>query len=259
MYSLDGLTFVYDGRFADSTYADDNASLPGRMEAATGWAAAGAADMVPARQAAIGDIALAHEMTYIETVAMDAKRFEMASLAAGGAILAAELAMKGKPAFACVRPPGHHASSGSAWGHCTFNNLAIALLALKKQKKISAAFVIDIDAHTGDGTRKILSSWKEAEIFNPYADNAAGYLETVRQRLDQIVATDIIAVSAGFDLYVHDVGHRLETADFEKIGVMIKETADRACSGRRFAVLEGGYYLPDLGANIASFCRGFAG
>jgi len=259
MNRLDGLTFVYDSRFADSTYADDNASLPGRMEAASGWAAGGTADMVPARQAAIGDIALAHESVYIESVAADSGRFAMACLAAGGAILAAELAMKGKPSFACIRPPGHHASSGSAWGHCTFNNLAIALLALKKQKKISSAFVIDIDAHTGDGTRSILSSWKEAEVFNPYADSASGYLELVRQRLEQIPAADIIAVSAGFDLYIHDVGHRLETADFGTIGAMLKKTADRVCSGRRFAVLEGGYCLSDLGGNIASFCRGFAG
>ena len=66
-------------------------------------------------------------------------------------------------------------------------------------------------------------------------------------------------MSAGFDAYRHDVGHKLDTADFQRIGELVRDAAQRACSGRRFAVLEGGYYLPDLGANVLAFCRGFAG
>jgi acetoin utilization deacetylase AcuC-like enzyme len=36
---------------------------------------------------------------------------------------------------------------------------------------------------------------------------------------------------------------------------MIKETA-KSCKGRRFALLEGGYYIPDLGKNVKSFLEG---
>ncbi len=259
MSRIDGLILVYDDRFTNSLYADNNASLPGRMEAATSELSESTIDRIPARNATIEEISLAHDKTYIEAIQENAALFAMARLAAGGAILAAELALKGKPAFACIRPPGHHASRDSAWGHCTFNNLAVALLTLKQEKKIARAFVIDIDAHTGDGTRNILRSWKEATIFNPYADSASGYLELVEQRLSDIGETDIIAVSAGFDLYIQDVGHRLETEDFEKLGQLIRAASRRVCNGRRFTVLEGGYFLQDLGSNTAAFCRGFAG
>jgi acetoin utilization deacetylase AcuC-like enzyme len=70
--------------------------------------------------------------------------------------------------------------------------------------------------------------------------------------------TGIMAVSACFDAYRLDVGHKLDTPDFETIGARVGEAARRLCRGRRFAVLEGGYCLEDLGANVLAFCRGFA-
>jgi acetoin utilization deacetylase AcuC-like enzyme len=41
------------------------------------------------------------------------------------------------------------------------------------------------------------------------------------------------------------------------IGVLMKQFARRAACQRRFAILEGGYYLPDLGKNVLAFCQGF--
>jgi acetoin utilization deacetylase AcuC-like enzyme len=38
---------------------------------------------------------------------------------------------------------------------------------------------------------------------------------------------------------------------------MLRQAAERLCQGRRFALLEGGYYLPDLGENALAFCEGF--
>lgn len=252
------MKMIYDEKFRDSRYADDNAALPGRMEAAMSGFSGNPGDILAPHPASEEQIMLAHDKTYIDTIAMNKALFSMASLAAGGAILAAEEAFGGNPSFACIRPPGHHASSGASWGHCFFNNIAIALLVLRDQKRIKSAFVIDIDAHTGDGTRNVLKGWKEAEIFNPFAESPGEYLAIVEQRLSEIKSADIIAVSAGFDSYIHDVGHKLETPDFEHIGSLLGKTAKRLCRGRRFAVLEGGYYLKDLGANIASFCRGFS-
>ena len=81
-----------------------------------------------------------------------------------------------------------------------------------------------------------------------YADNGA----SVPGRLE-----DIIGVCAGFDSYQKDVGRTLSTFDFYVIGVLMKKFAKRASSHRRFAILEGGYYLPDLGKNVLAFCQGF--
>ncbi len=66
---------------------------------------------------------------------------------------------------------------------------------------------------------------------------------------------DIIGVSAGFDTYEKDWGRSLKTADYYTIGNIIKEAAG-SCRGRRFALLEGGYYVADLGKNVRSFLEG---
>jgi len=252
------MKIVYDERFRNSEYAQDNAALPGRMEAAMSLLAPGPWEVIAPTPATVEQLRLAHAAGYVQEVIQDAPRFAMASLAAGGAILAGRLAHGGDPAFACVRPPGHHASRMGAWGHCTFSNLAVALLVLRAEQRIERAFVIDIDAHTGDGTKEVLACWPGADIFNPFAATAAEYLELVAARLAALERTDILAVSAGFDAYTLDVGHKLATPDFQRIGSLVREASRRLCRGRRFAVLEGGYYLPDLGANVRAFCEGFA-
>jgi acetoin utilization deacetylase AcuC-like enzyme len=253
------MKLVYDAQFQDSGYAQDNAAMPGRMEAAMGGLLPGPWSVVAPVPATVDQLQLAHDADYVQQVAGDPPRFAMASLAAGGAILAGRLAHGGDPAFACIRPPGHHASRQAAWGHCTFSNLALALLVLKTEGRIASAFVLDIDAHTGDGTRDVLALWPEADVFNPFAATAVEYLELVEARLAAILQADIIAVSAGFDAYKLDVGHKLDTPDFQRLGTLAREASLRLCRGRRFAVLEGGYYLQDLGANVLAFCRGFAG
>jgi len=251
------MKIIFDERFR-SSYAQDNAAMPGRMEAALAGLEGGPWERLAPEPATWEQLLLAHEPAYLQRVAEDGPRFAMASLAAGGAILAGRTAHGGEPAFACVRPPGHHAARGEAWGHCTFSNLALALLVLRAEQRIGSAFVLDFDAHTGDGTVKVLASWPQAQVFNPYAEGAKDYLELVQARLDGLRNVDLLAVSAGFDSYLLDVGHKLATSDFEALGAMVRAASLRLCRGRRFAVLEGGYYLPDLGANVLAFCRGFA-
>ncbi|MEI7650085.1 MAG: hypothetical protein WCJ47_10320, partial [Methanomicrobiales archaeon] len=73
----------------------------------------------------------------------------------------------------------------------------------------------------------------------------------------EIPAVDIVGVCAGFDSYEKDVGRKLATSDFYMIGDAMKRFSKRAAKGRRFAILEGGYFLPDLGKNVLAFCHGF--
>jgi acetoin utilization deacetylase AcuC-like enzyme len=44
--------------------------------------------------------------------------------------------------------------------------------------------------------------------------------------------------------------------DYRVIGKMVAEKAVSAYSGRRFAILEGGYYLPHLGQNACCLVEG---
>ena len=245
--------------FCATDYADDCAAVPGRMEiilealeAESDW------EQVQPEPASEGDLRRVHGEAHLATVALKPRLHAMAALAAGGAIMASELAMAGEPAFAVVRPPGHHASRNSGWGYCVYNNIGVALLRLRALGKISSALVVDIDAHTGDGTLDVLASWPEARVFNPYAEDREAYLALLNRELREMPPVDILAVSAGFDTYREDVGRKLDTMDFFLVGRALRHYCRRIGHERRFAVLEGGYFLPALGRNVASFCQGFA-
>lgn len=252
------MKILFDDKFCESDYADNGASVPGRMEAIMNELGnKGTFERVRPRPANEEELLLAHTPHYVESVRPNHKLYDMALLAAGSAILAGELAFSGDPAFACIRPPGHHASRNSSWDYCVFSNMAIALLSLKAQKRITSAFVLDFDAHTGDGTKDVLSGWKECRILNPYAETSEAYLREIQDTVDAIPSVDIVGVCAGFDSYEKDVGRKLATADFYLIGDMMKRFSKRAAHHRRFAILEGGYFLPDLGKNVLAFCHGF--
>ena len=109
-------------------------------------------------------ISKVHGSEHIDRVRLS-DHFEMASLAAAGAICAAELALQGKFAFALVRPPGHHASANRAWGMCYFNNMAIAIKKIRPRAK--KALIIDIDLHHGDGTASIFWGDHNARLSIP--------------------------------------------------------------------------------------------
>ena len=125
-------------------YSQDPAAAAGRMEAImrvikpqVEFVTAG-----PATEAVIGAV---HTTSHINSVRTEGT-YDSASLAAGGAVQAAQLGLK-EPAFGLIRPPGHHASSSSCWGFCYFNNMVIALTTLKNNSLIKSAFVLDIDLH----------------------------------------------------------------------------------------------------------------
>jgi acetoin utilization deacetylase AcuC-like enzyme len=252
------MKIVFHNKFYESGYADNNASAEGRMEAAMSMISSETHfDIVQPVAADEEIISLAHSREYIDSVKHDSSLYYMARLSAGGAVEASNIAITGEAAFACIRPPGHHAWKDHSWGYCVFSNMGIALLQLKQRHKIGSAFVLDFDAHTGDGTKDVLSQWKECFILNPYPEGREGYLKLIEDYIKDIADVDIVAVCAGFDSYEKDAGRMLTTDDFYQIGLLMKKFSEKSAKGRRFAILEGGYYLPDLGENVLAFCRGF--
>ncbi|MEG3224219.1 MAG: acetylpolyamine amidohydrolase [Methanobacteriales archaeon Met13] len=82
--------------------------------------------------------------------------YQIARLAAGGTITAAELALESfSSGYSMVRPPGHHATPDRAMGFCLFNNLAVALEHLRETKNIKKFAIFDFDVHYGNGTAEI--------------------------------------------------------------------------------------------------------
>jgi acetoin utilization deacetylase AcuC-like enzyme len=202
------------------------------------------------------DVLLVHYPNLVQAEKRDKERYEVALLAAGGAIMTAEIAMDGVPAFGLIRPPGHHASPGSNWGFCFFNNMAIAIQRLIFKKRITRAFILDIDLHFGDGTDNYFSGRHDVVVDNIESSNRLEFLAQCQSGLKRALPYDIIGISAGFDRYVKDWGSTLETEDYQAIGKMVKDFSVEHCGGRRFALLEGGYYLPDLGVNARNLIEG---
>ena len=204
--------------------------------------------------------------------------YEHAKLAAGAAMLAADIALKEGKAFSLMRPPGHHAGKATFEGFCYFNNIAIAVSMLLQQKKKVA--VLDIDVHHCNGTQNIFLGKKnvivvslhqygaffypgtgkhsEANCYNFPLD--AGTEETLYlDRFGAAIETiynfkpDALAISSGFDTLDGDPigGLKLSVATYSKIAKMISDL-----NLPRFAVLEGGYSerLPEC---VYAFLKNF--
>jgi acetoin utilization deacetylase AcuC-like enzyme len=220
-----------------------------------------------------------------EDTVVSGASFEVARLAAGGAVKAAELVMAGKyrNAFAFVRPPGHHAGTNYPMGFCVFNNVAVAAAHLLKKFSLDRIAILDVDAHHGNGTQEIFYrnskvlyvSLHEDPIEFPLTgfadetgeDEGQGYTVNVPlpyetgdriylRAFNEIAAPVIsqykpqfILVSTGFDNHYADpVGNlSLSTFSYAKIFDSVLGLATKFCKGRLVAVLEGGYSMPFLG------------
>lgn len=80
--------------------------------------------------------------------------FELASLEAGGSVLAAELLSSKQYNTAIWWGGGrHHAKTDAASGYCYVNDVVIAILELLKT--FSRVMYIDIDVHHGDGVEDV--------------------------------------------------------------------------------------------------------
>ena len=236
-------------------YSSDPASKSGRIEAIL-KELEGRYEFLQPSAATEQDLRRVHGAQHIHSIKEDPELYEIACRAAGGAIMAAETALAGEPAFGLIRPPGHHASSDHCWGFCFFNNIAVALAKLRAEKRIEKALIIDFDLHFGDGTKNIFTG-TPIQYFQPDTDHREIFMKRLAHKLEEENSYELLAVSAGFDRHIDDWGGELLTEDYYEIGTMLKDAAGRVSAGRRFAVLEGGYNHSVLGKNVRAFVEGF--
>ena len=182
-------------------------------------------------------------------------------------------------AFAFCRPPGHHAGSDYFGGYSYLNSAAICAVAADKR-----VAVLDVDYHHGNGTQDIFTGreglsfaslhadpstdypfyWGHADesadnILNlplPRGTEWASYAPALVQALDWIETRqpELLIVSYGADTHEDD-----------PISYFKLKTSDYAPMARRIAslglptliVMEGGYAVDALGANVAEFLSGF--
>lgn len=218
---------------------------------------------------------------------MSRASFDVALLAAGGAIVAAEAVMRGEAdsVFALVRPPGHHATLAEAMGFCLFNNIAIAARDLLAKNVCRRILIVDFDVHHGNGTQEAFYSDPSVLYFSAHqsplypgtggsdetgADAGTGFtvnaplppgcgdeeyaavFQQVLVPLANRFRPELIMASAGYDAHWSDpiATQQMTVAGFGDLVRVLKRLADQHCSGRMALVLEGGYHLEALAASV---------
>ena len=125
------MKIIFHKKYFNSSYAMDPAAAPGRLEGIIEILSKNEDyEFIEPKPANGEDILRAHTERHYSYIERNHLLPELTSLAAGGAILAAEEAYRGNPTLAVIRPPGHHASADSCWNFCYFNNISISLLKL---------------------------------------------------------------------------------------------------------------------------------
>jgi acetoin utilization deacetylase AcuC-like enzyme len=205
------------------------------------------------------------------------------ALAAAHAVLAGDRA-----AFALCRPPGHHAGADYFGGYCHLNVAAIAAQAARDAGHERVA-ILDIDYHHGNGTQDIF--WQRGDVFyaSVHADPATDYPfywghadeigegagegttlnlplphGTKAEAFRAAQATALEAI-ARFGATFLVVSFGADTWEGDPISQFALTTPDYAILARDIAglglptaiVMEGGYAIDALGANVASLLSGF--
>ncbi len=207
--------------------------------------------------------------------------FEIAALAAGGAIAAVDAVIDGTVdnCYVLMRPPGHHAEAADGKGFCVFNNAAIAARHAIDRHGLSRVALVDWDAHHGNGAQQIF--WEDPRVLaiSIHQDRAfplsvgditeigggdgvghtiniplppgsgegafvAAFERVVIPALRQF-RPDLIIVPCGFDAGFQDPTARLmlSSESFRILTGMMMEAAAALCGGRLVLVHEGGYAI----------------
>jgi acetoin utilization deacetylase AcuC-like enzyme len=224
---------------------------------------------------------------------MSAASFEVAMKAAGTAVAAVDLVIKGdsKRALCLFRPPGHHALADEAMGFCLLNNVAIAAAHARAEHHLDRVLIVDFDIHHGNGTQDLFYSDSQVVFFSShrfpfwpgsgakdetgagaglggtfnlpvkYGTTPADFRKAFEGVLSQAVRRakpQILLVSAGFDAHredpIGDLG--LGNEDFEFLTKLVCDVADSECGGRLVSVLEGGYNVDRLAECVELHAEG---
>jgi acetoin utilization deacetylase AcuC-like enzyme len=239
-----------------------------------------------AARAAASITARAGQFGYDTLTAVGPGTWEAARGAVDAAVTAAELVAEGAPAaYACTRPPGHHATRGSFGGSCYLNNSASAAARLRAAGHDRVA-VIDVDAHHGNGTQAIF--WDDPAVLtgSVHVDPAEGWFPHYVGFEDERGADDsnrniLVAPGAGDDPWTEAVAELVEWAraggattvvvplgvdaagDDPEAPLNVSAAGFRA-AGRALgalglptvAVQEGGYVLDTLGGLVLEVLTG---
>lgn len=222
---------------------------------------------------------------------------EAALLIMGGAIECGKRVVESKARNAVVVGGGyHHAGRNYGGGFCLFNDIAVLIEYLRAEHGLKRFLVLDHDVHFGNGTSDIyyhdpsvlyISLHQDPRTIYPGSgfvhqigrDKGEGYnvnvplppgtsdatylypLNEVFVPLAEEFRPDILISNGGSDPHFADMlgGLDLSVNGFFDLSRLIRQTADRVCSGRLVMLIGSGYNPSVLPACWYALAAGVAG
>ncbi|MBC7912129.1 MAG: histone deacetylase [Pyrinomonadaceae bacterium] len=204
-----------------------------------------AAEIIEPQPASLADVLLVHTEDYVTRLRAglltprELRRLGLpwskalvrrSFLASGGTLNAARAALE-SGIGSNLAGGTHHAFADRGEGFCVLNDVAIAIRALRRDRLITRAAIVDCDVHQGNGTATIFAGDESVFTFSmhgaknyplfkarstldvelPDGTGDEAYLETLAQHLPRVFAhkPDIIFYLGGADPYVGDKLGRL--------------------------------------------------
>ena len=205
--------------------------------------------------------------------------FEIAALASGGCVVAADAVLDRavENAYVLCRPPGHHAEPNQGNGFCLLSNIGITIRHLQQVRDVKRVAVVDWDVHHGNGTETIFLGDPDVLTISLHQDGlfprGRGAVDVVGEgdargtnlniplppgsgegayvyAFDRVVVPalhafqpELIIVASGFDANAYDPLGRmcLSSESYRKLTATLMVAANALCEGRLLLCHEGGY------------------
>lgn len=224
----------------------------------TGESLSSAVELIEPEEPSRADLLLAHDPVWADKVlsgklsAFDISRLELPfspeislahRLGVGGTVLAARHALEAGIGLHCGGG-SHHAFRDHGEGYCALNDIAIAILKLRAEKKFERAAVIDLDVHQGNGTASIFRgdksvftfSMHQADIYPEVKESGSldvelnpgtgdvEYYDRLRRSLKSVFEfkPDFVIYQSGVDVWEND---QLGGLKLTERGILDRDTA----------------------------------
>ncbi|HLL71304.1 MAG TPA: histone deacetylase [Pyrinomonadaceae bacterium] len=249
------------------------------------------AEIVEPQPAAIADVLLVHTEDYVTRLragsltARELRRLGLpwskalvrrSFLATGGTLSAARAALS-EGIASNLAGGTHHAFADRGEGFCVLNDVAVAIRALRRDKLIERAAVVDLDVHQGNGTATIFEADAGVYTFSmhgarnypvfkarstldielPDGTGDEEYLQTLGAYLPRVFAhrPDIIFYLGGADPFA---GDKLGRLSLSIAGLRARdELVLSECSARNVpvATVMSGGYAADINDTVEIHCN----